>query len=539
MKYLLIVMLCLAISPSFAKGLENKKLIEYGWDVPNTAFVRQNISEMEKVPFDGVVIRVSTDGTKKHGDYGWLPFSKDRFKMEELAQAIEDLKATKFKRFTDNFIQVISMPGDIYWFDPDWAAVAHNAKCLARVAKLGGCKGIMFDPEMYGEYPIWNYTKLPKEFKAQHSFLEISAKVKERGKEFIRAINEEYPDITILSLYGPSLPYLQAKGTQLENADYALLVAFFDGMCEAAHPKTTIVEGFETSYPYRKLKEFKEGRNIMARASKLSSNPAALKKTLRTGFASWVDYNSASVVWHTDDLSKNYFSPAGFRAALNYALTESDKYVWVYSERTKWWDGDYVKPYPITPKPYWDALTLAKKGAGPGEKNPIQFEIKLEAEKLPGYSDEATFAEMHKTMTGLMDFPKDGWRWSRDPKDSGQKNGWYLKNFNDSKWGILSIGKFWEQQGKQYDGFAWYRIKFTSPRIEDGKKVFLAVGAADESAWVWLNGKLVGKHIDGWDIPFALDITKAVKQGENTLAIKVLDKMMVGGLWKSIKLMTK
>lgn len=539
MRNLLVILLCIIISPCFAKGLDNKKLIEYGWDVPDTAFVRQNIASMEKVPFDGIVIRVSTNGTKKHGDYGWLTFSRDRFKMEELNYAIENLKATKFKRFTDNFIQVISMPGDIYWFDPDWSAVAHNAKCLARVAKLGGCKGIMFDPEMYGEYPIWNYNKLPKEFKEQHSFKEISAKVKERGKEFIRAINEEYPDITILSLYGPTLSYLQANGGKLENTDYAFLLAFFDGMCEAAHPKTTIVDGFETSYPYREHAEFKEGRNIMVKASKLSSNPAALKKTMRAGFATWMDFNSGYVKWYTDDLSKNYFSPAGFRAALNYALTESDKYVWVYSERTKWWDADYAHTFQFTPKPYWDALALAKKGPGPGEKNPISVEIKLEAEKLPGYSDDVTFAEMRKSMTDLMDLPKTGWRWSRDPKNTGQKAGWYRENFNDSKWGTLSIGKFWEEQGKKYDGYAWYRIKFKCPNIEKGKQVYLAVGAADEEAWVWLNGKLVGTHDEGWDTPFALDITRAIKQGDNVLAIKVLDKMAVGGLWKSIKLMTK
>jgi uncharacterized BrkB/YihY/UPF0761 family membrane protein len=40
---------------------------------------------------------------------------------------------------------------------------------------------------------------------------------------------------------------------------------------------------------------------------------------------------------------------------VNYALNESDRYVWVYSERLRWWDG-------TPPKEYVEALALAKKG---------------------------------------------------------------------------------------------------------------------------------------------------------------------------------
>ena len=32
----------------------NKKLIEYGWDVPTPDFIRANIREMEKLPARGV-----------------------------------------------------------------------------------------------------------------------------------------------------------------------------------------------------------------------------------------------------------------------------------------------------------------------------------------------------------------------------------------------------------------------------------------------------------------------------------------------------
>ncbi|HTL30444.1 MAG TPA: hypothetical protein VL282_14530, partial [Tepidisphaeraceae bacterium] len=43
-----------------------KKLVGYGWDWPNTAYVRAHIREMERRPFDGIVIAVSSDREPKY-----------------------------------------------------------------------------------------------------------------------------------------------------------------------------------------------------------------------------------------------------------------------------------------------------------------------------------------------------------------------------------------------------------------------------------------------------------------------------------------
>ena len=157
MRTLFIALLCLAVSPLVAASTKDKKLIEYGWDAPDTLYMREHVREMEKVPFDGVVIRVNRPGTAGNWGIGWEVFSKKRFELKDYDYAIRDLKATKFKRFTDNFIQVISAPGSVDWFDPEWSAVAHNAACLAKVAKQTGCVGIMFDPELYVEHQVWTY----------------------------------------------------------------------------------------------------------------------------------------------------------------------------------------------------------------------------------------------------------------------------------------------------------------------------------------------------------------------------------------------
>ena len=38
------------------------KLIEYGWDTPGPEFVRTHIVEMERRPFDGVIVRLPDGG---------------------------------------------------------------------------------------------------------------------------------------------------------------------------------------------------------------------------------------------------------------------------------------------------------------------------------------------------------------------------------------------------------------------------------------------------------------------------------------------
>ena len=542
MRYLIAVLMALAVTPAWSGATEGKKLIEYGWDVPSTEYVRRNVAEMEKIPFDGVVIRVSPKGQDFGSTYsfGWEVFSPTRLNWDDMRHAVDDLRAAEFGRFKHNFIQVIVAPGKIDWFDAQWSAVAHNAGLLTRVAKQSGCKGIMFDPEMYIEQ-LFDYNKSAYADREAHTFEEYRAKVRERGREFMRAINAEFPRPVILTLYGYSLPWVEIKiwsRKPLRKAAYGLLPAFYDGMLEAATPGTVFVDGFEFSYPYKRVEEFVNARNLIRDARAICDVPAEYDEHVRVGFATWADYNSGSIGWHPDDFTQNFYMPEGLRASVNYALERTDKYVWVYSERLRWWNG------PPPPKEYVEALALARKGPGPGEKNPMRPETMIPRAALqPGYSDEATFAEFRKTMTEIFDFPKEGWRFARDEKDTGESQGWHEPGFDDTAWRAISIGKFWEEQGEIYDGRAWYRIKFTPPAVEAGKHVFLAVGAADESARVWLNGRTIGYHdigVPGWLTPFTMDITSALKPGaENVLAIQVRDTGGGGGLWKSVKLMVK
>jgi len=355
-----ILNLIIASAPAVAKNpYVGKKLIQYGAGTPETAQLREQVRDIEKVPFDGIVISVKSE--TKRDILGWRTFSTVRFAPEEYEHAITDLKGTKFERLTDNFIQMIAMPGDVDWFDPEWSAIAHNAACLAKVAKQGGCKGIMLDPEDYVENHLWNYDALPLEKKAAHSLHEYLARVEERGKEFIRAINKEYPEITILFLIGPSCTYENAKKIRHDGGGgmYQMLSAFCDGICEAATPGTTLIDGYEQGYGFRELAQFEKGRKITLELTKdgVSLNPKAYAKHVRAGFPVWADSDSGARGWHPDDFSKNYYTPEQLRAVVAYALQTSDKYVWVYQQSFVWWS-------PEMPKAYIGALRLARSGPG-------------------------------------------------------------------------------------------------------------------------------------------------------------------------------
>lgn len=66
----------------------------------------------------------------------------------------------------------------------------------------------------------------------------------------------------------------------------------------------------------------------------------------------------------------------------------------------------------------------------------------------------------------------------------------------------------------------WYRRILEIPASPD-KRTLLNFEAVDYRCEVWLNGTSVGTHQGG--TPFALDVTKAVRQGENELLVRVED----------------
>jgi hypothetical protein len=328
-----------------------KKLIQYGWDTPGTAFLRKHLKQFEASPFDGIVITVrAKPGDERLGgdtakSLAWTAWQRRRFMPEDYQHAIEDLKAAKSQKLTDNFIAVISQPGAGFdWFDDAaWADVLHNITIMTRIARAGACAGLMFDPEEYAG-PMWSYARMPDGVRAKHGYDEYAGKVRQRGREFIKAVNGEFPGVTILTLFGPFL-YAQnvnrVGAAKTAEASYNLLGPFYDGIIEAADDATTLVDGYEQSYGETDEDEFTGGRrNITVEARAHSKVPERFDKHVKVGFGLWIDNQSLRRTgWFPDEPAKNHFTPAQWQASVHYALKHTDKYVWVYNERARWWDG--------------------------------------------------------------------------------------------------------------------------------------------------------------------------------------------------------
>ena len=72
-------------------------------------------------------------------------------------------------------------------------------------------------------------------------------------------------------------------------------------------------------------------------------------------------------------------------------------------------------------------------------------------------------------------------------------------------------------------GEEWvYERSFTPPR--ENARVLLHFGAVDQTCAVFVNRKLAGKHVGGY-LPFSLDITPYLTDGENLLTVTVRDPL--------------
>lgn len=333
-----LVLFCLAI-PAIAadRAAGRKYLIEFGWDEPDTAFMRQHVAQMEKTPFNGCVFHAyTTDPQGKKGDFLWTCWGKKAFTEDELTPSMNDLRQSRFTSFTHNFLRFNTAPADVDWFD-DYSAILTNCQVAAKFAFEAQCAGVLFDTEQYN-HPLFNY---PKQRDAKtKSWDEYAAQARKRGHEVMVAFDKGYPNVTIFLTFGYSLPWRQTGGhpEKLPQADYGLLAPFLDGMVDAAGGKVRIVDGYELSYGYKDTTRFAKAYQAMAHdVLPVVADPGKYKKVFSFGFGVWMDEDWRKRGWDTKNLEKNFYAPDEFESTVRTALQTSDEYVWIYTEKPKWW----------------------------------------------------------------------------------------------------------------------------------------------------------------------------------------------------------
>ena len=326
------------------------KLIEFSWNSPDTKYLREHVQEMEaRTPYHGLGIHVIAKAmwegkeiTCRHSTI----FSPIPWKKEWFAQAIDDLKHTEFKQFTDNFIRTGVCPGNVSLFsDSDWEAVCNNFRIMSEIAKECGMKGLAFDPEVYGEQLF-----LHKE-SSGHTLEESRRQARLRGRQFADAIFGPFPDMTFFCFFWHS--HVQFAFYKVKNDGYRdTFIHFMNGVYDNLPPTVTIIDGNETN-GYRAA----DGKDFQAMANQVfhtyltavdEVNIVKAKTQTHLAPAFYLDpyFIKSDSSWAKKlDWEGHPDRTLYFLENMKHAMKVTDKYIWTWGENGSWWRDKPDQPF--------------------------------------------------------------------------------------------------------------------------------------------------------------------------------------------------
>ena len=162
----------------------------------------------------------------------------------------------------------------------------------------------------------------------------------------------------------------------------------------------------------------------------------------------------------------------------------------------------------------------------------------------------------------LLQVVPDRWRFSFDEADTGNEQGFHRADFRDEAWPMVAtFSTTLDAQGYDRNAVFWYRTKISVP--EKHKKLALFFGEVDGKSEVYVNGEkiavpeqyqnakkpavsVVKPSREGMAkprAPFEIDVTAAIKPGENVIAVRVdhtqITDLSLGGILRPVLLIAK
>jgi len=115
------------------------------------------------------------------------------------------------------------------------------------------------------------------------------------------------------------------------------------------------------------------------------------------------------------------------------------------------------------------------------------------------------------------------------------------REFDEDTWETVAVPKPWEDAGHpDYDGYAWYRTRFSLPPLPAGRTAYLELGKVDDVDETFLNGVKLGQtgsfppnYRSEWQAyrHYRVPVDALNWGGENVLAVRVYDGAGPGGIW--------
>lgn len=180
-----------------------------------------------------------------------------------------------------------------------------------------------------------------------------------------------------------------------------------------------------------------------------------------------------------------------------------------------------------------DSLRLRLSGMNPPMLSPGQTESYLRRFfRLPVEQGYARISDGNQPVA----FLNDTWESLLDPQQLGEKLHYERGDLTGGNWQPTpTFTATWSDLGlRYYKGLAWYRQTVEIPKDFVGKRIFLWFGGVDESARVWVNGKMVGTSPSSAFTPFEVDVTEVLQPGKNVVALCVAnlrtDELGTGGI---------
>ncbi|APY11646.1 beta-galactosidase [Seonamhaeicola sp. S2-3] len=132
----------------------------------------------------------------------------------------------------------------------------------------------------------------------------------------------------------------------------------------------------------------------------------------------------------------------------------------------------------------------------------------------------------------------NNWRFILEDDPSFSK-----ENLDDSSWKTLNVPHDWSfekgvrkggdqgQGGGYHDGgIGWYRKQFNVEKNNLSKTTYINFDGVYMNSEVWVNGNYLGKRPYGY-ISFRYDISKFLKEGKNTVAVRVDNSLEPSARW--------
>ena len=321
-----------------------KKLISASWHSLTPAKLKENLSQMEARPFQGVMWKLSFRGSNS-------VFHKTSFPDSVFKNDIEIFNSIQFAKLTDNFLKIDCALDTAWdWFNnEDWAATEKNIRNFARAAKQTSSKGIIFDPESYGRLS-WKYPD--QLLKDKKSFTEYQEIIRQRGRRYITIMEDEFPGFQLMFMFFLSANYDDRHDQEwnLKNLlkdQYGLYPDFIDGILSAKTSNSKLIEGNESSYYYGNKANFTKYSTALRKEPLYflqAANQPIYEKQVKIAHAVYPDllldlFKPTDKGWYGVRVP-HFLSPANRQRLLEhntyYALQNADEYVWFWEEYIDW-----------------------------------------------------------------------------------------------------------------------------------------------------------------------------------------------------------